>query len=98
MRRRECCTAPGWSWGAKLARESEPLESRIRHFVREGKLFSKGEKVVVGVSGGTDSVCLLYILNSLRDELGISLHVAHLDHRLRGAESAADAEYVAGLA
>lgn len=81
-----------------MARDSESLESRVRCFVREDKLFSRGEKVVVGVSGGPDSVCLLHILNNLSDELSISLHVAHLDHQLRGAESAADAEYVAGLA
>jgi len=54
--------------------------------------------LVVAVSGGPDSVCLLYVLNSLRHELDIKLHVAHLDHQLRGAESEADAQYVAELA
>jgi len=52
---------------------------------------------VVAVSGGPDSVCLLYILSGLRKELDIKLYVAHLNHQLRGAESDADADYVAGL-
>jgi tRNA(Ile)-lysidine synthase len=53
---------------------------------------------VVAVSGGPDSVCLLRILADLRRELGIELHVAHLNHRLRGEDSEADAAYVTGLA
>lgn len=53
---------------------------------------------MVAVSGGPDSVCLLHILSALRDKLGIMLHVAHLNHQLRGAESDADASYVADLA
>ena len=53
---------------------------------------------MVAVSGGPDSVCLLHILSGLRKELGIELHIAHLNHQLRGAESDADARYVRGLA
>ena len=53
-----------------------------------------GEKIVVGVSGGPDSLALLYVLFHLQDELDFTLHVAHLDHKFRGAESAADADFV----
>jgi len=56
------------------------------------------ETVVVGVSGGADSVCLLRILVSLRESLHITVHVAHLNHLLRGAESEGDARYVSRLA
>jgi len=52
----------------------------------------------VAVSGGPDSVCLLHILWKLQKELDIKLHVAHLNHQLRDAESDADAAYVADLA
>ena len=52
----------------------------------------------MAVSGGPDSVCLLHILANLQAELGIRLHLAHLDHQLRDAESAADASYVSQLA
>ena len=52
---------------------------------------------MVAVSGGADSVCLLHLLLKLQKELDIGLHVAHLDHGLRGMESEADARYVAEL-
>jgi tRNA(Ile)-lysidine synthase len=61
-------------------------------------LLAEGETVVVGVSGGPDSLCLLHVLNRLREGYGIELHVAHLDHRLRGLESEEDAAFVARLA
>ncbi|MFC1993719.1 tRNA lysidine(34) synthetase TilS [Chloroflexota bacterium] len=48
--------------------------------------------------GGADSVCLIHILAGLRKQLGVNLHVAHLNHLLRGAESDADADYVSQLA
>ena len=54
--------------------------------------------MVVGVSGGADSVCLLHVLAKWQKRLGIKLHVAHLDHQLRGVESEADVEYVSDLA
>jgi tRNA(Ile)-lysidine synthase len=71
---------------------------RVLNFIRKNKLVSAGEKLLVAVSGGPDSVCLLYIMLELREKLGIELHVAHLDHRLRGRDSGADAAYVAGMA
>ncbi|MFC1998023.1 tRNA lysidine(34) synthetase TilS [Chloroflexota bacterium] len=57
-----------------------------------------GGPLVVAVSGGGDSVCLLHALAQLKDKLNLKLHVAHLNHSLRGAESDADAQYVADLA
>ncbi|MBI2830641.1 MAG: tRNA lysidine(34) synthetase TilS [Chloroflexi bacterium] len=66
--------------------------------MREHYLVAAGWKLLVAVSGGPDSVCLLHILADLQKELDITLHVAHLDHQLRGAESEADARYVSGLA
>ncbi len=50
------------------------------------------------MSGGADSVCLLHVLQRLRGEFGLELHVAHFNHGLRGAESDADARFVAELA
>jgi tRNA(Ile)-lysidine synthase len=79
--------------------ESQPptLEQRVLGFIQQHHLVS-GDKLLVAVSGGPDSVCLFHILVKLQDELGIKLHVAHLNHQLRGAESEADADYVAKLA
>ncbi|GAB4110383.1 MAG: tRNA lysidine(34) synthetase TilS [Roseiflexaceae bacterium] len=54
-----------------------------------------GAAVLVAVSGGPDSLALLYWLAEQRERLGLRLHVAHLDHGLRGDESAAEARFVA---
>jgi len=70
---------------------------RIRTTIEKYNLVSKGDRIVVGVSGGPDSVALLYLLNSLKKELKITLHIAHLDHMLR-KDSYKDAEFVKGLA
>ena len=73
-------------------------EQRVLQFIKEEHLISRRQKLVVAVSGGPDSVCLLHILVKLQKELDIKLHVAHLNHQLRGAESETDARYVADLA
>jgi tRNA(Ile)-lysidine synthase len=79
--------------------ESQPLlEQRVLDFTRQHNLVSGGEKLVVAVSGGADSVCLLHILVRLKEKLKIKLHLAHLNHQLRDAESEADADYVSDLA
>jgi len=54
--------------------------------------------VVVGVSGGPDSLCLLHVLRRLRENLDLSLHVAHLNHGTRGEASDADARFVRSMA
>ena len=56
-------------------------------------MIQSGETVLVGVSGGVDSLALLYCLHTLRNQLKCALHVAHLDHCFR-SDSAADAEFV----
>lgn len=73
------------------------LDQKVLRYIREHTLFSPGDKVLVAVSGGPDSVCMLYVLVSLKNELNLKLHVAHLNHKLRGADSDADAAYVARL-
>lgn len=69
------------------------LVTRVSAYIEEYSLLVPGEQVVVGVSGGPDSLCLLEILCSL----GYKPVVAHFDHKLR-SESGAEAEYVAQLA
>jgi tRNA(Ile)-lysidine synthase len=76
----------------------QSLEQGVLHFIRQHHLVPGKGPLVVAVSGGQDSVCLLRVLIELKEELGVGLHVAHLDHQLRGAESRADARYVARLA
>ncbi|HVO43357.1 MAG TPA: tRNA lysidine(34) synthetase TilS [Aggregatilineales bacterium] len=73
------------------------LVERVREFCRSRDLFTPGP-VVVGVSGGADSLTLLHILIQLRDEFGITLHVATLDHGIRGEAGAEDVLFVQAIA
>lgn len=70
----------------------------VRATILRHHMVVPGAPVVVAVSGGPDSLCLLDVLVRLRADLECDLHVAHLDHRLRGAESAAEAAFVAETA
>ena len=74
------------------------LLARVRSFVQDHHLLTTGDGVVVGVSGGPDSLCLLHLLLRLRDEYALALHVAHLHHGARGADADADAAFVSALA
>lgn len=73
------------------------LERRVLDGIRRYSLIAAGETVVVAVSGGADSLCLLHVLLALQSELRCDLHVAHLDHALRPA-AADDAAFVAAQA
>jgi tRNA(Ile)-lysidine synthase len=61
-------------------------------------LLASGDTVVVGVSGGPDSLCLLHILQQLTHTLSLNLHIAHLNHCIRGEDADADAAFVAHIA
>jgi tRNA(Ile)-lysidine synthase len=61
-------------------------------------MLSPGDRVGIAVSGGADSVVLLRALLELRGELGVVLSVVHFNHKIRGAASDADEEFVAALA
>lgn len=74
------------------------LANRLLKSIRKKGLLSPGDRVAAAVSGGADSVALLFLLEELRAELGIVLSVAHVNHKLRGAESDEDERFVAQLA
>lgn len=74
------------------------LRQRVLEFIRTHNLFPPGAKVLVAVSGGADSICLLHILFQLQKALDLELHVAHLNHMLRGNEADDDAWYVLDMA
>ena len=59
------------------------LEEQVYNSIKKYNLIKKGDSIVVGVSGGPDSICLLNVLNSLKEELEIKIYVAHINHMLR---------------
>jgi tRNA(Ile)-lysidine synthase len=77
--------------------EEELLCSTLQKTQSDHQLFPPGTGIVVGVSGGADSVCLLHLLLRHAAVWDLDLHVAHLDHNLR-PNSAEDAAFVASLA
>jgi len=70
---------------------------KVERFMRENRMTAPGDSLIVGVSGGADSVCLLYILWSLRRKLGIELTACHVVHGIRGEEAERDAAYTAEI-
>jgi tRNA(Ile)-lysidine synthase len=62
--------------------------------IEKNNMIKSGDTVIVGVSGGADSLCLLHVLNALKGELNIKLFAAHLNHQFRGIEADKDAEFV----
>jgi tRNA(Ile)-lysidine synthase len=71
---------------------------KVRATVERYRMIREADTVIVGVSGGIDSVVLLHVLIAFRDEYDLSLIAAHLDHGIRGQESRRDAEFVRNLA
>lgn len=69
------------------------LKDEVLKTIKKYNLIENGDKIVIGVSGGPDSICLLHILYSLKQELGIEIYVAHINHMIRAAADT-ETEYV----
>ncbi len=80
----------------KLSQKS--IQYKILKEIKKNSLICSGEKIVVAVSGGADSVFLFNILSELKSILGVDLSVCHYNHRLRGDDSYNDFEFVQKLA
>ncbi|HWP60514.1 MAG TPA: tRNA lysidine(34) synthetase TilS [Candidatus Acidoferrales bacterium] len=74
------------------------IETTFARTVEKYRMLSPGERVLVGVSGGADSVALLHLLVGMGPALNLHLEVAHLMHGLRGREAEEDAGFVRALA
>ena len=77
-------------------RYADTIELKVKKFMDEHRMLEPGERVVAGVSGGADSVCLLFVLLKIREEIPFSLHVVHVNHGIR-REAGEDAAYVEKL-
>lgn len=77
--------------------DTKTTKKKVAEFVRRYQMAGSGDGVLAAVSGGADSVCLLLLLDEMREELGIRLGAFHLNHGLRGAEADRDETYVRKL-
>lgn len=63
------------------------LIDKVKETIKKYNMISEGEHILIGLSGGADSVCLLSVLNLLRDELEINLSAIYIDHKIRSDET-----------
>ena len=70
------------------------MKAEMLSWCRRTELFSAGDRVICAVSGGADSMALLFALYLLKDKINIQLEAAHFNHHLRGEESLRDEAFV----
>lgn len=73
------------------------MENKVLAFLRRHEMVRPGDTVICAVSGGADSIALLWCMWMLREKLGITVEAAHFNHNLRGAESDRDEQFVRKL-
>ncbi|MBQ9768377.1 MAG: tRNA lysidine(34) synthetase TilS [Lachnospiraceae bacterium] len=73
------------------------LAKRAERFIKEQSLIEQGERVLVGLSGGADSVCLLAVLKELRETFSLTLGAFHVNHGIRGGEADRDEAFSEAL-
>ena len=72
-------------------------KKKIREFIEKNSMLNKGDRVVLGLSGGPDSVCLFFMLLGLREEYNLDIHALHVNHCIRGEDADEDQAYVESL-
>ena len=70
---------------------------RVREVIKRYDLIDKEDKIVVAVSGGPDSICLLHALYAIKEEFKLQIYAAHLNHNFRGIDAQMDAQYVSNF-
>lgn len=70
------------------------MVNKVLKFVKKNKILEYGDSVILGISGGADSICMLYVMKELETTLGITLNVVHVNHHIRGEDAQRDADYV----
>ena len=69
------------------------MKQQVLDTIKKYNLIENGDSIVIGVSGGPDSICLLHILNKLKNQIGFNIYVAHINHMIR-KEADEETEYV----
>ena len=72
------------------------IEEKVKEFIEKEKLSRRDDRILLGLSGGADSVCLFYLLLGLGEKIGFELRAVHVHHGIR-QEAEKDVSYVAAL-
>ena len=70
------------------------FEKKVLAFIKDEQLINKGDRLLIACSGGVDSMALLHFFDRYKEVLHIELFVVHVDHMLRGEQSAGDRKFV----
>ncbi len=70
------------------------VTNQVREYIKKHNMLEKGDTIVLGISGGGDSICLLFVLLELKEEYDLELVGVHINHNLRGIEAIEDQRYV----
>ena len=70
---------------------------KVEEYCRRNGIIEKGDKIIIGLSGGADSVCLFFVLSALKEKYNLTLQVLHIHHEIRGIEADRDADFVEEL-
>jgi len=70
------------------------MEKKVNHYIKEQGIITAGDHILIGVSGGADSLALLYFLDKFKEAYAVTIGVAHLHHGLRGEAADADEAFV----
>ena len=70
------------------------MKQKVKETIKKYNLINSGDRIVLGVSGGPDSIAMLDILRQLRDEIKFEIYVVHINHNIRGKDADEDEEYV----
>ena len=73
------------------------MRNKVIKTIEKYNLINNGDNIIVALSGGADSVSLLYVLVSLKEQYNLTISAAHLNHQLRGEESVRDYNFVKNL-
>lgn len=74
------------------------MREQVFRDIKEHNLIEKGDNILIGVSGGADSIALLYVLLEVREEIDFNIFIAHVNHGVRGEEALEDERYVENTA
>ena len=73
------------------------VKNKVKNTILKYHMLEKGDHVIIGLSGGPDSVCLFFVLKQLSSELDITLHAVHVNHKFRPGAAEEDQAYVEEL-